>query len=96
MWGKSQRHSVCLGESRKDSEINKAAVVGLPVNISVTGSNKCQNSLDTQNLSIKNDLENLRRDEFAVCRPAKEFGTKGHALAPSSAGYQSGQRSSFH
>ena len=64
VWGKSQGRGVCLGEPRKDSEINKAAVVGLPVNISVTGSNKCQNS-DTQNLSIKNDLKNLRRDEFA-------------------------------
>lgn len=103
VWGKSQGRGVCLGEPRKDSEINKAAVVELPVNISVTGSNKCQNS-DTQNLSIKNDLKNLRRDEFAEWggeagwdnRPAKELGTKGHALTPSSAGYQSGQRSLFH
>lgn len=34
------------------------------MNISVTVGGKCQNSLDVQNLSIANDLENLSRGEL--------------------------------
>lgn len=60
--------------------------------------------MDIQNLSIVNDLENLRRGELLTevgrqvedARPAKGAGTKGHAPTQRGSGYQRWQGSSLY
>lgn len=73
------------------------------MNISVTGGGKCQNSLDIQNLSIANDLENLSRGKLPsggvrlkTPGQVRGAGTKSHTPTQSCTSCQSWQGCLFY